>query len=256
MIDFLKKIIREAGSISKKHQPALDSSLVDFKGKKDLVTVADKEVEAFLISRINEKWPTHDIFGEETGKTSRSSDYLWIIDPIDGTTSYFHQQPFYSISVAVQHKGQTICGAVYLPAMEELFWATREAGAFLNDIPIQVSKTDKLINSVMATGFACLRAGLKNNNLFYLNKLLPDLRDIRRCGSAAMDLCYVACGRFDGFWEMCLNPYDVAAGAFIVEMAGGEVCDFYGSSDYPGHGIIAVPPQLKKDLLYYFKKEN
>lgn len=252
MLKFIKEIILEAGTICRRHQPTLNSSLVDFKGKKDLVTIADKKVEDFLIQRIQNEFPDHDVFGEETGKTNRASDYLWVIDPIDGTTSYFHQQPFYSISMALQHKGNTICGVVYLPAMDELFYADKDNGAFLNDTSIQVSKTDCLINSVMATGFACLRADLKHNNLHYLNQLLPDLRDIRRCGSAAMDLCYVACGRFDGFWEMCLNLYDVAAGAFIVQEAGGTVCDFNGGSDYPDQGIVAVPPQLKEDLLPYF----
>ncbi len=256
MIAFLKELIVQAGKICIEYQPTLNSSNVDFKGKKDLVTIADKTVEDFLIDHINKTYPSHDIFGEETGKTNRSSDYLWIIDPIDGTTSYFHQQPYYSISIAVQQNRKTICGAVYAPALKELFYADRKNGAFLNETPIHVSKTDLLLNSVMATGFACLRDGLKNNNLYYLNKILPDLRDIRRCGSAAIDLCYVACGRFDGFWEMCLNPYDVAAGAFIVEMAGGKVCDFNGTSNYPGQGIIATPPQLQSNLLEYFKKEK
>lgn len=253
LITFLKDLIKQAGDICRKEQPLLRPSDVEFKSKKDLVTSIDKKVEDFIIKRIRSKYPSHDIFGEETGRTHFSSDYLWIIDPIDGTTSFFHQQPFYSVSIAVQHKGQTILGAVYAPNLDELFHADKDSGAFLNDHVICVSKADKLINCVMATGFACLRADLPVNNLFYFNKIVPKLRDIRRCGSAAIDLCYVACGRFDGFWEMNLNIYDIAAGAFIVEQAFGIVCDFKGNDDFPGQGIIATNRYIQEELLENFK---
>lgn len=252
MISFLKDLIKQAGSICRTEQERLKPSDVDFKNKKDLVTITDKKVEDFIVTRIREKYPLHDIFGEETGRTQLSSDYLWIIDPIDGTTSFFHQQPFYAISIAVQHKGQTICGAVYAPYFDELFFAEKGKGAFMNDRLIGVSKARNLINSVMATGFACLRADLAFNNLFYFNKIVPQLRDIRRYGSAAIDLCYVACGRLDGFWEMNLNIYDIAAGAFIVEQAGGLVCDFKGGADFPKQGIIATNTRLQKKLLENF----
>jgi myo-inositol-1(or 4)-monophosphatase len=135
---------------------------------------------------------------------------------------------------------------------DELFFAEKNNKAFLNDLPICVTQTDKLVNCVMATGFACLRANLSDNNLKYFNKIAPQLRDIRRYGSAAIDLCYVACGRFDGFWEMNLNLYDIAAGAFIVEQAGGVVCDFNGNSNFPDRGIIASNKNIQKDLLDNF----
>ena len=253
MLSFLKNLIQQAGSICRKEQPLLNPSDVEFKNKKDLVTIIDKKVEDFIVKRIRTKYPSHDIFGEETGRTHFSSDYLWIIDPIDGTTSFFHQQPFYSVSIAVQHKGQTILGAVYAPSFDELFYADQNSGSFLNDQLICVSKADKLINCVMATGFACLRADLPVNNLSYFNKIVPKLRDIRRYGSAAIDLCYVACGRIDGFWEMNLNIYDVAAGAFIVEQAGGVVCDFRGNDNFPELGIIATNRYLQKELLENFQ---
>jgi len=249
---FLKNLILQAGEICKKEQKLLKPTDVDFKDKKDLVTVIDKRVEDFIIKQIIKKYPLHGIFGEETGKINLSSDYLWIIDPIDGTTSFFHQQPFYSISIAVQYQGQTIYGAVLAPRMDELFFAEKNSGAFLNNLPICVTQTDKLVNCVMATGFACLRANLSDNNLKYFNKIAPQLRDIRRYGSAAIDLCYVACGRFDGFWEMNLNLYDIAAGAFIVEQAGGVVCDFNGNSNFPDRGIIASNKNIQKDLLDNF----
>ena len=253
MITFLKDLIKQAGSICRKEQKLLRPSDLEFKNKKDLVTITDKKVENFIIKQIRAEYPSHDIFGEETGRTHFSSDYLWIIDPIDGTTSFFHQQPFYSVSIAVQHKGQTILGAVYAPSFDELFYADQTSGAFLNDQLICISKADKLINCVMATGFACLRADLPVNNLSYFNKIVPKLRDIRRYGSAAIDLCYVACGRIDGFWEMNLNVYDVAAGAFIVEQAGGVVCDFKGNDNFPEQGIVATNRYLQNELLENFQ---
>ncbi len=253
LIAFLKDLIKQAGTICKKEQKLLKLSDVDFKNKKDLVTITDKKVEDFIIKTIQKKYPSHNIFGEETGRTHFSSDYLWIIDPIDGTTSFFHQQPFYSISIAVQYLGQTICGAVYAPNLDELFYADKDNGAFLNGQAIGVSKADKLINCVMATGFACLRADLPINNLTYFNKIVPKLRDIRRYGSAALDLCYVACGRLDGFWEMNLNLYDIAAGAFIAEQAGGKICDFKGDTNFPEQGIIAANISLQKKLLENFQ---
>lgn len=252
MIDFLKDLITQAGQICKKEQSNVSPKDIEFKSKKDLVTITDKRVEDFLVKTIQSACPSHDIFGEETGKTDQNSDYLWIIDPIDGTTSFLHQQPYYSISIALQHKSQIRMAAVYAPAFDELYVATEEAGSFLNDVPIHVSKTMQLVDSVMATGFACLRSDIKPNNLPLFNKIVPQLRDIRRYGSAALDLCYVACGRIDGFWEFNLNPYDIAAGAFIVQQAGGKVTDFKGSDNFPDNGIIATNTHLHHLLLNFF----
>ncbi|MCP4670518.1 MAG: inositol monophosphatase [Desulfobacula sp.] len=255
METFLKNIIIQAGDICKKEQKLLKPSDVDFKGKKDLVTTIDKQVEDFIVTNILKKYPSHGILGEENGQTNNSSDYLWIIDPIDGTTSFFHQQPFYSISIAVQYRSRTILGAVLAPSMDELFFANINDGVFLNDRPICVTNTDKLVNCVMGTGFACLRANKSNNSLIYFNRIAPKLRDIRRYGSAAIDLCYVACGRLDGFWEMSLNLYDIAAGAFIVEQAGGIICDFNGNKDFPAQGIIASNKNIQKNLLANFEQQ-
>jgi len=250
---FLTELMRKAGNICIQDSRTLKTCDLSFKNRKDLVTVTDRKVENFITGCIRKKFPSHDILGEETGRSGFSSDYLWVIDPIDGTTSFVHDQPFYCISIGLQHHGRTICGAVYLPRLDELFYADKETGkAFLNNSPIRVSGTDKLVDSVMATGFACLRAGLSQNNLEYFNKIVPKLRDIRRCGSAAMDLCYVACGRFDGFWEMNLNLYDIAAGAFIVSCAGGRVCDFNGKNNFPEHGIVAGNRKIIEKLLENF----
>ena len=244
LINFLKDLILEAGRICLSEQIRLTPSDIAFKNSKDLVTGIDKKVENFLIQAIQNRYSDHGIFGEETGRIERQSPYVWIIDPIDGTTSFIHQQPYYSISIALYNNQKPVLGAVYTPAFKELFFAEADKGAFLNDRPIRVSKTDRLIHSVMATGFACLRSGVEPNNLAHFNRIVPEIRDIRRYGSAALDLCYVACGRCDGFWEMNLNLYDIAAGSLIVTEAGGKVTDFNGGSIYPEQGILAANPNL------------
>ena len=262
MINFLKDLIYRSGDICRQRQSSLNLSDVDFKNRKDLVTSTDKEVETFITKQIMARFPGHRIWGEEFGLNTGNSDagdddtadndYLWIIDPIDGTTSYFHHQPFYSISIAVQHRKNALFSAVYAPMLDELFYAG-DGQAFLNDTPIRVSSTDQMIHAVMATGFACLRAELTSNNLPYFNRIVPRLRDIRRYGSAALDLCYVACGRLDGFWEMNLNRYDIAAGAHIVQCAGGFVKDMQGKTDFPEKGTVAANAALMEQLLPFFK---
>jgi len=239
LISFLKKLITRAGDICIKEQNSIKPGDVAFKNPRDLVTITDKKVESFLIQEIKKKYPEHDILGEETGRSGRSSRFLWIIDPIDGTTSFFHGQPFYAVSIALEKEGKIVMGAVYAPVLQQLFHGEMGKGAFLNDQPIKVSNTKHLIDAVMATGFACLRAGLKDNNLDHFNKIVPELRDIRRYGSAAIDLCYVACGKLDGFWEQNLNIYDVAAGVIIVKEAQGNISDYYGNTSYPEKGIVA-----------------
>lgn len=253
MKTFLTNLIKEAGEICRKGQAKLLPGEVEFKGQRDLVTSVDKQVETFISEKIRKEFPDHDILGEETGRKTFGSEYLWIIDPIDGTTSFIHRQPFYSISIALQYQGTTTHGAVYAPYLDELFYAEKKCGAFLNGGPIHVSNVDTLVNSVMGTGFACLRANAGHNNLSYFIKIVPQLRDIRRFGSAAIDLCYVACGKLDGFWELNLNIYDIAAGAFIVEQAGGRVCDLSGGNQYPLKGIVSANPILAKELLNAFK---
>lgn len=223
---------------------------LDFKGARDLVTSVDKEVEQFIIDKIKDAYPDHSIIGEETGITNSGSSHCWIIDPIDGTTSYFHKQPYYSVSIAYQRNGITEAGVVYAPALGQLFSAERGKGAFLNGRErLTVSTTDEMINVLLATGFACLRAGRKTNNLVYLNQILPKIRDIRRCGSAAIDLAYVAAGKVDGFWEMDLNIYDIAAGVLLVEEAGGEVLDMKGGNEFPEMGTLATNGRITADLI-------
>lgn len=252
MIRFLKQLILEAGKICKNEQAKVQDIELEYKNKKDLVTHVDKKVENFIVNSVQKQFPDHGFYGEETGQSNIDAEYLWIIDPIDGTTSFVHHHPFYCISIAVYHHGKAAISAVYAPELNELFTADH-SGAFLNGQAIRVSNTGKWIESVMATGFACLRADLKTNNLPIFNRIAPKLRDIRRFGSAALDLCYVACGRLDGFWEFNLNPYDTAAGTFIVEKAGGIISDFNGKDNTPSDGIIAANPFIYDQLLNEIK---
>lgn len=257
MLQFIKELAGEAGAICTAEQSKLSSADLDFKSSRDLVTVVDKKVEDFIIGRIKKLYPDHDIIGEETGSTQSGSDHCWIIDPIDGTTSYFHQQPYYSVSIAYQYKGISHAGVVYAPALDQLFSAELGGGAYLNETDkITVSKTDKMINAVLATGFACLRAGREVNNLVHLAEVLPQIRDIRRCGSAAIDLAYVAAGKVDGFWELDLNIYDIAAGVLLVQEAGGEVCDMVGGDNYPADGIVASNGLITQDLLQSLRRKD
>ncbi|MEE4243648.1 MAG: inositol monophosphatase family protein [Desulfopila sp.] len=250
MLEFIKKIAEEAGEICLRESAGLSGTDPDFKGARDLVTVVDRMVEDHIINEITTHFPEHNIIGEETGTTDHGADYCWIIDPIDGTTSYFHQQPFYSVSIAYQVKGATQAGVVYAPALRQMFSAERDGGAWLNGTTrLTVSPTEIMINAVLATGFACLRAGREPNNLYFLNRVLPQIRDIRRCGSAAIDLAYVAAGKVDGFWEMNLNIYDIAAGVLLVEEAGGVVSDMKGGDDFPQSGIVASNGRITEHLL-------
>jgi myo-inositol-1(or 4)-monophosphatase len=256
VISFLKNLITRAGDICLREQNHLNPADLEFKNPKDLVTVTDKKVESFIIQEIKKRYPDHDILGEETGRSGSSSRFLWIIDPIDGTTSFVHGQPFYAVSIALEQEGELVLGAVYAPVLGQLFYGEKGKGAFLNDLPIQVSNTQRLMDAVMATGFACLRAGFKENNLVYFNKIVPALRDIRRYGSAAVDLCYVACGKLDGFWEMNLNVYDIAAGVVIVREAGGKISDFSNSDHYPEQGIAVANSVLHPQLVKLLGKNN
>jgi myo-inositol-1(or 4)-monophosphatase len=250
MLEFIKKLARDAGEICLRQSTELSRKDLHFKGTRDLVTVVDRMVEDFIIQEISTHFPGHSIIGEETGTTDHGPDHCWIIDPIDGTTSYFHKQPFYAVSIAYQHKGVTQAGVVHAPALGQMFSAERNKGAWLNDTTsLTVSRTDAMINAVFATGFACLRAGREPNNLYYLNIVLPRIRDIRRCGSAAIDLAYVAAGKVDGFWEMDLNIYDIAAGVLLVEEAGGVVTDMKGGDDYPLSGVVASNGRITAELL-------
>ncbi len=245
----MKELALEAGKICRDRQQHLSSLAFEYKGIRDLVTEADREVEVFLRGKIAERFPKHIIVGEEYGTTGDEDPHRWIIDPIDGTVSFMHGLPTYTISIAYQENRETVAGVVYAPTLDQLFYAAKGKGAFLGDTRLQVSEQSSMIDSLWATGFACIRAGLEENNLQLLNTIMYKIRDIRRMGSAALDLAYTAAGKMDGFWELQLNNYDIAAGVLLVQEAGGIVTDFEGNADYPEKGTLASNGKLHKDMI-------
>ncbi len=241
MLNFMENLAREAGIMALEQRKHLSSAGLHFKNERDLVTDVDRQVEDFIKTNISRQFPDHAILAEESGiSQERGSEYLWVIDPIDGTTSFVHDMPFYSVSIALRRNGRPYAGVVYAPRLDELYRAELGKGATLNGRPIHVSARDKLVNCLAETGFACLRAGLRENNLKHFCRIAPQVRDIRRDGSAALDMAFVAAGRVDFFWEMLLQPYDIAAGEIIVLEAGGRVTDFQGGNEYPDRRGIVV----------------
>jgi myo-inositol-1(or 4)-monophosphatase len=211
---------------------ALDR-IIDFKGAIDLVTDADRASEELIEAAISIRFPDHRFVGEETsflsGDTPAGSEqYSWLVDPLDGTTNYAHRYPHFAVSIALEHAGQVILGVVYDPMRDELFVAERGGGATLNGAPIAVSKIDSLERSLLGTGFP-YAAEERRENARVWNGFLALAQGVRRDGSAALNLCYVACGRLDGFWERPLNAWDLAAGSLLVEEAGGMVRGYHGT---------------------------
>jgi len=206
--------------------------MISYKGMDNIVTDVDKKAEGMIIAHIRKSFPDHAVLSEESPPRSSISQYKWIIDPLDGTTNFAHAFPFFAVSIALEKEGDVIMGVVYDPVRNELFYAERDGGAFLNKRRIFVSKTKRLSQSFLATGFSYGNKE-KGKNVRHFRKFLMQSLAIRRAGSAALDLCYVACGRFDGFWEMNLYPWDSAAGIVIVREAGGLVTKFDGSAFTP-----------------------
>lgn len=217
---------KEAGEVLKANLGKVRE--ITFKGKNSLVTEVDKLSEDIIIRSIKRSFPSHDIFAEESGRHSTSSEYVWIIDPLDGTTNYTHGYPFFSISIALEIEGVVKAGVVYDPVKDEMFSTELGQGAYMNGEPIRVSGSVRLDESHLVTGFVHDDPHMVEENLRHFANFIWKARAVRRDGSAALDLCYVACGRFDGFWELGLNPWDTAAGMLIVEEAGGRVTDFIG----------------------------
>ena len=199
---------------------------VELKGEINLVTEVDTKCEERIIEIIKKVFPEHNILTEETPMPEGSSSYRWIIDPLDGTTNYAHGYTFFCTSIALELDGKIVLGVIYNPLLDELFTAQEGQGAFLNGDRIAVSTTERLTEALLCTGFPYDLRESAVNNLDHFNNFIMEARAIRRDGSAALDLCYVAMGRFDGFWELKLNPWDVAAGKLVVEEAGGLVTDF------------------------------
>jgi myo-inositol-1(or 4)-monophosphatase len=221
----LEPIAREAGALLMSY---FDRQIkIEYKGDVDLVTAADRASEKLIVERLQTRWPEHGIVGEEGTRSDVGADYRWLVDPLDGTTNFAHGYPVFCVSLAVEYQGQRIAGVVYDPTRDEMFAAKKGSGAQLNGEPIRVSSTPRLSECLVATGFPSHKRH-KNPNIYFYHQLTLRSHGVRRAGSAALDLCNVASGRFDGFWEFNLNPWDTAAGVLIVEEAGGRVTDFSG----------------------------
>jgi len=226
MLDFAVRVARDAGRLLRdRFGTNFD---IGHKGSIDLVTEVDLASERLIRDAIASYYPRHEILAEEGGLNESTSEYRWIVDPLDGTTNYAHGYPIFCVSIALEHRGQTILGVVYDPMRDELFVAERGSGAVLNNGRIQVSKTDQLMQSILSTGFPYDIKTSRLTNLENWASFAMNAQALRRDGSAALDLCYVACGRFDGFWELNLSAWDTAAGTLIVTESGGRITNFSG----------------------------
>lgn len=215
-----------------------------------LVTEADKDSEKTIVEAIRSTFPKHDILAEENVYAPENSPYKWIIDPLDGTTNFAHSFPWFAISIALEVEGELTLGVVYNPVLREVFFAEKGQGAFLNDQPIRVSKTESLDQSLLGTGFPYDRKISQVNNYDHFINFQQAAQACRRPGAAALDLASVAAGRFDGYWEMKLKPWDVAAGKLLVEEAGGTVTDFKGNQcDIYGSETLASNGQIHDAML-------
>ena len=199
----------------------------ELKGEFDLVTEADRASERLIVERLTKHFPSHAIVAEEGGGHESSSGYRWYVDPLDGTTNFAHGFPCFNVTLALEAEGELIAGVIFDPIHNELFTAERGAGAYLNERPIDVSKTAKLSDALVATGFPSRKRHMSVNIHFY-HQLAVLSHGVRRCGSAAIDLAYVACGRLDAFWEFGLNPWDMAAGRLLIAEAGGKFSGMHG----------------------------
>jgi len=229
-------------------------SSVSYKGRDNIVTNVDKTSEKMIVKKILSNFPGHSILGEEGNSLESGSSYRWVIDPLDGTTNFAHAFPFFCVSIALEKDGESILGVVYDPMRRELFVAERGRGASLDGKLITVSGINKLGGAFLATGFS-YGITRKDRNITHFKKLLVKTLAIRRAGSAALDLCYVACGRFDGYWEMSLHPWDIAAGTLMVKEAKGIVTKFDGKpcTNYD-RSILATNGLIHKQMISSLRK--
>ncbi|MBW2557233.1 MAG: inositol monophosphatase [Deltaproteobacteria bacterium] len=246
--EFAISIARMAGAVLKDRFS--ESHEIDYKGEIDLVTEADRMSEKILITEISRKFSDHNILSEESTEIKKGSRYRWIIDPLDGTTNYAHGFPVFCVSIALEKDGAVRTGVIYNPISEELFVAEKGEGAFMNGSSISVSKTTKISRSLLATGFPYDIWRNPNNNINYFGGMALEAQAIRRAGSAALDLAHTAAGRFDGFWELKLHPWDTAAGWLLVNEAGGTITDIFGNPyrlDSPG--ILASNGKIHDSMI-------
>lgn len=223
---------------------------IDFKSSHtDLVTEFDQLAQKVIVNILQARYPSHGILAEENLSTDLDADYVWVIDPIDGTTNYAHHSPIFCVSIGLLHQGEPIIGVVYAPRMLEMFVAVKGQGATLNGRPIETSKIEQLSQSVLATGFYYDETIIQKN-LIYFGSLIHQSRAIRRLGSAALDMCWVAAGRFDAYWEMGLKPWDVTAGRIMITEAGGKISDFEGGKyEIDTHNLLCSNGRIHDQMM-------
>ncbi len=240
---------RTAGRSASHFFDRLDQITVTEKAKNDVVSEVDKVCEHEIIAIIKKAYPHHAILAEESGFEKNKDDYCWVIDPIDGTANFVNGLPHFCISIAVKKGNQLEIGCIYDPIRQELFTASRGKGAYLNNKRIRVSDTKKLENALVGTGFPFRYPDYMPTYLKTFNSILPQVSDIRRAGAAALDLAYVASGRLDAFWEAYLKPWDIAAGALLVQEAGGVVSDFNSQKDFLDSGYVVAGSVITQPAL-------
>jgi myo-inositol-1(or 4)-monophosphatase len=250
VLTIAKRAALSASRILLRHFDQLERLTVTEKKPSDFVSEADLQAEQEIIQILRKTYPNHGILAEESGEQSSQDDYQWVIDPLDGTTNFLHGIPHFAISIAFRHKNRLEAGLVYDPIRQEMFVASRGQGAQMNDRRIRVSGINTLENALLGTGFPFRHPQHQLAYLSFFNNLFGKCVEIRRAGAASLDLSYVAAGRLDAFWEMSLKPWDIAAGALIVQEAGGLVSDFSGDNDFMKSGhIVAGNPKVFKALL-------
>lgn len=249
-------LVKETGAFIREESKGFSQNKVEHKGFNDLVSYVDKQAEQQLVEGLSEILPEAGFVAEEGTSTKKGDVYNWIVDPLDGTTNFIHGLPVYSVSVALEKNDKIIAGIVYEINRDECFHAMEGEKAYLNENIIGVSKDIKLSNSLIATGFPYYDFDKMDSYLSILKDLMQSSHGLRRMGSAAVDLAYVACGRFEGFFEYNLNAWDVAAGAFIVQQAGGKVSTFFDGNDYIyGREILAASLIVHQELLTVIEKK-
>jgi myo-inositol-1(or 4)-monophosphatase len=255
MLNIAVKAARRAGSII--NRASLDGTALEVRAKQvnDFVTQVDKAAERAIIDVIRTAYPDHAILAEEAGALeSKNAEHRWVIDPLDGTTNFIHGFPQYCVSIGVQHRGATTHAVVYDPAKNELFTSSKGHGAYMNDRRIRVTRCLKLADALVGTGFPFKEFKRVERYIAQLRKIMGSSAGVRRAGAAALDLAYVAAGRLDAFWEMGLSPWDMAAGALLVQESGGLVGDFAGGQGFLESGdICAATPKVFPQLLEAIK---
>ena len=252
LISPMQAMAREAGSLLMDY--FRQHVKIEYKGDVDLVTVADRKSEALILERIRHQFPAHDVMGEEGARIETGSEYKWYVDPLDGTTNFAHGYPVFCVSLAVERRGRRIAGVIYDPTRDEMFSAELGSGARLNGEAIHVSATANLGECLVATGFPSHKRH-KSPNIYFYHQITLRTHGVRRAGSAALDLCNVASGRYDGFWEFNLNPWDTAAGALLVQEAGGRVTRFDGAPfRLDSREVLATNGLIHQELITNFKE--